>query len=140
MSLRLALSAYRRLDFDFEPVSRPQRAAWRPRSRMSPALTANVVAAYGSGATTRRVASQFGVSRQTVVRQLRAHNVPVRRTEPLSPAAVQEVLRLYESGWSLARVGERFDRSASGVQRILIPAGVPRRSSSTPTSRSIVRP
>jgi hypothetical protein len=100
---------------------------------MSPALTANIVAAYHSGATSRQIAAQFRVSRQTVVRQLRANNVPVRRTEPLSPAAVQEVLRLYESGWSLARVGERFHRSASGVQWILIRAGVPPPSTSAPT-------
>jgi lambda repressor-like predicted transcriptional regulator len=81
------------------------------------------VGAYTAGGRVKKLATEFGIHRDTV------HNI-LKRQGVLRPPGVQpddlpEAVRLYEEGWSMARLAAEFDVSPSTVKRALRKAGAP---------------
>jgi DNA invertase Pin-like site-specific DNA recombinase len=82
-----------------------------------------LIAGYEAGATVYELGERFGISRQTVGKILRRHEVPMRG-RGLSPEQVDEAVRLYEGGWSLARVGNHLAVDPTTVLNRLRERGV----------------
>jgi DNA-directed RNA polymerase specialized sigma24 family protein len=78
---------------------------------------------YQAGATIQQVATQLGVDRKTVSRQLKAQGVTLRLVG-LSSTQIEEAIELYGSGLSLAQVGERLGVDAGTVHARLRERGV----------------
>lgn len=51
---------------------------WRIEARLDEAQTAQLIADYRAGATSRDLAAQFGVSKAAIVRLLRHHGLVIR--------------------------------------------------------------
>lgn len=78
--------------------------------------------AYTAGGRVKKLATEFGIHRDTV------HNI-LKRAGVLGPPGIQledlpETIRLYEDGWSLARVAAKFDVSPNTVNNTLRKTGV----------------
>jgi len=86
-----------------------------------------MLAAYRTGRTMKELATEFGVSRQTVAVHLRRAKAPVRR-RGLSQKQATEVVSLYETGWTSRELAERYGVSTDTVLRTLHRHGVKIRS------------
>lgn len=108
---------------------RPTRPAKQAQKR-GPDGVAELVAAYAAGGRVKKLATEFGIHRDTV------HNILKREGVLRQPGIQQdelpEVVRLYEAGGSMARLAAEFDVSPSTVNRALRKAGTPIRRPSPP--------
>jgi len=111
---------------DTRPPSDPLPKVHKARKRLDPTATAELVAAYEAGATTRELMASYSLGKGAVLRLLRANGAQLRY-QSMTPTEVDEVIRLYAQGLSLAAIGQRFDRNPSSIQHVLIRAGVLRR-------------
>ena len=80
-------------------------------------------ARYEAGATLKAIASDLGISRQSLAHQLRKRGLKLRGRAP-EPHEVDEMRRRYEAGDSLETVGSRLGFSAGTVRTWLIDSGV----------------
>ena len=99
----------------------PARALW-----LNPQQVGRLVERYREGSTVYDLASEFGVARTTVSKQLKAAGVNLR-CGPLSEAEIARATELYLTGVSLVAVGAQLGRHHSGIWRALKAAGIPRR-------------
>jgi AraC-like DNA-binding protein len=79
---------------------------------------------YRAGTKINALASEFQISRTTVMKHVERAGAPRRRGVILEH--LDEARRLYESGWSLAKVGEHFGVDASTVGYTFRKSEVPR--------------
>jgi DNA-directed RNA polymerase specialized sigma24 family protein len=75
----------------------------------------------------KELATEFGVSRQTVAAHLRRAKAPVRR-QGLSQKQATEIVALYEAGWTSRELADRYGVSTDTVLRTLHRQGVKIRS------------
>jgi IS30 family transposase len=122
-SLSRALTAYHRLDLLHLQPRRTVPPAVKTQNRLTDTEIDQAIAGYQAGATLRQLAAQFGVSRHTVGKHLKARGIQLRLSS-LTSAEVQEAIRLYRQGLSLARVGERLGRDDSLIHLTLKRAGI----------------
>jgi DNA invertase Pin-like site-specific DNA recombinase len=116
------------------PEAARPRGSGRPpkqaQKRLDAEGVAELLAAYSAGGRVKRLATEFGIHRDTV------HNILIRegalRPRGIQPNDLPEAIRLYEAGWSLARLAAEFDVSPSTVNRALRRAGIPIRRTGPP--------
>ena len=96
------------------------------RRRLDPAVIAEIVAKYRSGATTPSLCVDHALSKGGLLKLLRDEGVELR-CQPLSDEQVREAAALYESGTSLAAIAAHFDVSYGNVRQAFVRAGVERR-------------
>lgn len=104
--------------------------------RLDPEGVAELVAAYTASGRVKRLATEFGIHRDTVHSILKRRGV--LRLPGIQPNDLPEIIRLYEAGWSLARLANEFDLSPSTVNRALRKAGVPIRRPGPLDARSVI--
>ena len=114
-----------------EPRTESPRPALRRLTRLAEVQVAELVAGYREHVPVKELATQFGISRQTVNAVLRRQGVEQHQLG-LSPAKVTDATRLYRDGWSLARLAQKFGVDGMTVRRYLLIAGVKMR---TPWAR-----
>src|SRR5260370_37735572 len=91
-------------------VSIPVQAATKVKPWVTtPDLVEAIVADYATGATQRTIAAQYGTSKTTVARIVRAA-VPAqdRRAKVLTHAQAQQILDLCRAGATLRSIAVRF--------------------------------
>lgn len=96
------------------------------RRRLDPALVAEIVEKYRSGATTPSLCTEYLISNGGLLNLLRTEGVQLRR-QPLSDQQVREAVALYGNGKSLAAIAVHFDVSYNGVRQALMREGLNRR-------------
>lgn len=104
-----------------EPVDLPP--THRLDQRLSDELIAELVQAYGDGATTAELRQRYGLSQGSVLKLLRDHGVTLR-WQGLSKTDKSTAIELYRDGASLAQLGARFGVSPNVVRRALLATGV----------------
>lgn len=77
------------------------------------------MAGYQGGAKIKELASEFGISRDTVCRHLNRQEIE-RRVQGLRPEDALHAAELHRTGWSLARIGEKFGTTAKTVRTRLL--------------------
>ena len=115
------------------PATRSKRPARPPKQaqkRLDSNGVAELVAAYAAGGRVKKLATEFGIHRDTVHNILKREGV--LRQPGIEPDELPEVVRLYEAGGSMARLAAEFDVSPSTVNRALRKAGTPIRRPSPP--------
>jgi DNA-directed RNA polymerase specialized sigma24 family protein len=101
--------------------SSPERTPKQAQRRLDAEGVAELVAAYAAGGRVTKLATQFGIHRDTVHNILKRQGV--LRSSGIQPGELPEVVRLYEDGWSMARLAAVLDVSPSTVNRALRRAG-----------------
>lgn len=96
------------------------------RRRLNPAVIAEIVAKYRSGATTPSLCVDYTLSKGGLLKLLRDEGVQLR-CQPLSDEQVREATALYKRGKSLEAIAAHFDVSYNGVRQAFVRAGVERR-------------
>lgn len=86
--------------------------------RLTAADQADIAARYSQGASSRRLAESYSVSKTSIVNILREAGVPIRY-QSLDDSQVQELIQCYVAGASLAVVGKIYDVSAETVRNLL---------------------
>ena len=119
--LRMALPRHR-------PAPADAADRYGRRSELSPAEIRAFIDGYEMGKTAKELGAENGVSRQTVVRHLKAQGVTIRH-QPMTAEDAARAAVLYRQGLSLADVGEALDRPPTAIRDVLERAGVPRRDS-----------
>lgn len=104
-----------------KPVTPPP--IHRLDQRLSDKLIAELVRAYGDGATTAELRQRYELSQGSVLKLLREHGVAMR-WQGLNESDKAVVAELYRDGATLAQLGARFDVSPNVVRRALLAAGV----------------
>jgi len=113
------------------PTSRAKTPATRQTrtEHLSPSDVAAIICAYHSGSTTRELAEEFAIHRQTVSRALKKAGVPLRaKTRRLDDDQVAEAAERYDQGWTLAQLADHFDVGRETIRRELIESGLTLRS------------
>jgi DNA-directed RNA polymerase specialized sigma24 family protein len=100
-------------------VSRPQKLA----RRLDAETVRAVVEAYEAGSTSRQLAEQFGLARNSVLTLLRKQGVSIRYPR-LTAEQCAEIVRLYESGLSQVEIAHRFGCDPGNVWHVLERAGL----------------
>lgn len=96
------------------------------RRRLDPAVIAEIVAKYRSGATTPSLCVDHALSKGGLLKLLRDEGVQLR-CQPLSDEQVRDAAALYEHGQSLAAIAAHFGVGYNGVRQAFVRAGVKRR-------------
>ncbi|WP_197023289.1 hypothetical protein [Arthrobacter sp. MA-N2] len=97
-------------------------------TQLSAEQSQEVVADYQTGARVKELAVKYRISRETVSKHLRRHEVTPRKVG-LDERQIKEAIRLYEQGDSLATIGKRMGVTAHTVRSRLVEVGVRMRSS-----------
>lgn len=103
-----------------------EHPAWLLRRRLTPALVAEIVEKYQSGATTPSLCAEYNISKGGLLKMLRQEGAELR-CQPLSTEQVSEAAGLYGRGMSLAAIAEHFGVSYNGVRQAFVRAGIKRR-------------
>jgi transposase-like protein len=114
-----------RLLLDLPRAARPRTLDRPPKQaqrRLDPEGIARLVAAYEAGGRVKRLATEFGIHRDTVHNILKREGV--LRQPGIQPEDLPEAIRLYHDGWSLARLAAEYDVSPSTVTNTLRRIGV----------------
>jgi predicted DNA-binding protein (UPF0251 family) len=115
---------------------KPQpRRSKQKQVRLSPADIDQLIELYVAGKEINDLASQFEISRTTVMKHVERAGAPRRRGVIVEH--LNEARCLYEQGWSLARVGEHFGVDPNTVWYTFRKAGIARRDSH---GRSAIQP
>lgn len=86
------------------------------RKRLPKNLRAEIIEAYQAGATTRHLASTYGVSKTNIEDLL--HRAGTRmRYQPLTPEQITEAQRLHAQGLSTYKIAARFGVAQCTVWR-----------------------
>jgi AraC-like DNA-binding protein len=93
--------------------------------RLEPEEIDHLLNRYHDGTEINALATEFQVSRTTVMKHIDRAGVPRRRN--LIRNRLDEARRLYEQGWSLANVAEHFGVDPGTVGYAFRKAGIPRR-------------
>lgn len=104
----------------------PEQTPRLLRRRLDPALVAEIVEKYRSGATTPSLCAEYLISKGGLLNLLRTEGVQPRR-QPLSDQQVREAAALYGNGKSFAAIAVHFDVSYNGVRQALMREGLNRR-------------
>jgi transposase-like protein len=91
--------------------SRSERPPKQAQRRLDAEGVAELVAAYAAGGRVKKLATQFGIHRDTVHNILKRQGV--LRQPGIQLGELPEVVRLYEEGWSMARLAAELDVSPS---------------------------
>lgn len=100
-----------------------QPRARRSWNRLSDEARNEVAVRYEAGNTTTQLASDYGVSKSTIVGILRERNVVVRR-QALRPEQVSDAAQLYAEGLPLSQVAARLRVNQETMRVAIIAAGV----------------
>lgn len=103
-------------------------AATRVTDRLSTTQRAAVLAAYANKESPSVLATQFGISRQSVINLIDEAGLP-RQIRRMSDEQVDEAIRLYESGFSIAQIVRRVGFSSRAIWHQLNKHGVQMRDS-----------
>ena len=87
--------------------------------RLSPELTAQIIADYKAGVSSEVLTEKYGLGKGPVLRLLHEHGVVMRR-KAVRGDQVEAAVRLYAAGWSCARIAEQLGRHPSTVWKMLI--------------------
>lgn len=82
-----------------------------------------LVARYATGETAAALAGDIGLSKQTIIKLVKAAGVPLQKPRLTAQSAARAV-ELYSQGWSLARVGDELRCDPTTVRNALLKAGV----------------
>lgn len=85
------------------------RAQTKRALQLTATLLEQLVARYNDGATVYDLAIEFGISRNTVSRRLKAVGVQLR-CGPLTQNEIDQAIALYATGLSVATVAKRLNR------------------------------
>lgn len=126
--LSKALKAFRSMQLTGELKRHPRGNPHRQVRHLSPDQCSRLAATYVAGSTVYELAAEFGVSRKTVSRHLKAAGVSMQQSgHTPTNNEVDEMIRLYGSGRSLEAVGQRLGFVARTIERHLDARDVPRR-------------
>ena len=102
--------------------------------------TAQLIAEYRAGDSTRTIGKRYGISHATVAYRLRRLGVlrkrgpvlklraaPQKRRRKPPQALIDQIVAGYQAGATLRGLGERYHYSHTSIKDILEAAGVPRR-------------
>jgi transposase-like protein len=109
--------------------ARHARVVARDRSRsqiqfrMSPAVRAQLAAAYVSGSTIAEIQQEFGLGKASVSKLLRQESVEIRH-HPLAEELLAEAIKLYKTGRSIREVAAELGAAKTTVRESLVKAGV----------------
>ena len=95
------------------------------QNRLDPSEVDRLMQNYRTGTKIEDLATEFQISRTTVMKHVERAGATRRRNIVLDH--LDEAHRLYDQGWSLARVGAHFGVDASTVRYAFRKAGIPRR-------------
>ncbi len=107
-----------------------RQAPGRPKQkqvRLSPADIDRLIELYLAGKEINDLATQFEISRTTVMKHVERAGAPRRRGVIVEH--LDEARKLYERGWSLARIGKYFGVDPNTVWYTFRKLGIPRRDS-----------
>ncbi len=100
--------------------------------RVNDDAKAALLDSYRNGVPASQLASEFGISRQSVNKLAEQAGLP-RRVTRLTQAEKDEIIRLYQSGLGLGAVSKRVGRSKAAVLGILRRAGFRHARDSSPS-------
>lgn len=101
----------------------PTTTSYRTARQLPPSEIDELVEAYQQGATTKELATRFGLWRGTVGKHLKDRGVDTRAPS-VAPEDVQVAARLYQSGWTLGQIAERYGIGDETTRSHLVAAGV----------------
>jgi hypothetical protein len=104
-----------------DAVALPQTQ--RVDRRLSAETIAQLVQAYGDGASTTELRRRYELSQGSVIRILHDHDVEMRG-QGLADEDVPTAAELYRDGATLAQLGGQFGVSPNAIRRALFSAGV----------------
>lgn len=93
------------------------------RRRLSHEAVAQLCTDYQAGATTRELAATYDISKTSVQRLLKEHEVTLRH-QGLTPDQLRDATGLYQAGKSVAQVARTLGLSPSSVYDALKQSGV----------------
>jgi len=89
----------------------------------------SIIEQYKNGSSTRQIAKQYGVNKNTITKFLRENNVTIREKHESLHSVIeknkQEVITLYTGGESSAEIGKKFGVTAPVVIKFLKRWGIP---------------
>lgn len=92
-----------------------------PRHELSEGTADKVLAGYRAGSLVKDIASELGISDDTVYRIVNASGQPLRRSIPrMDEALTNRACELYAQGLSLAKVSLKIGVPATTVKRALL--------------------
>jgi AraC-like DNA-binding protein len=101
--------------------ARPTRSPLRQR-RLEDQEQAQLLVAYNKGVLVNDLAAMFGLSRTTVMANLRRLGAEPRRG--IVDRRIEEATTLSAEGWSLAKLGARYGVNPSTIRLALMKRGV----------------
>jgi hypothetical protein len=108
---------------DDMPVELPPAVGYKTARQLRPAEVDELVDAYQAGATTRELATRFGIWRGTVGKHLEARGIDTRAPK-LQPKDIQEAAKLYQAGWTLNKIARQYRVGYNTIRKRLLKAGV----------------
>ena len=103
---------------DTRESSRQSSTRVQRQHRLAPDAVLDLVRAYEGGATIKRLAAEFQVSRSTIMAHLKRRGVKTRYNR--MEGQLDEARELRAQGWSYARLGKHFSVTAHTVRRVLL--------------------
>jgi transposase len=85
---------------------------------------AEIVLAYQRGASTNKLARQYGCHRHTISNLLKKNGVEVSQSKIKSEETVRQIIALYEQNHIIEEISEQFGVSQSCINRLLHAHGV----------------
>jgi len=89
---------------------------------------ATIIAAYKSGKSTNRIATEYNCHRRTICGILKKHGIEVDQRKIRSEEDVRRVLTLYEGRYTIADIAKQFGVSDNTINQLLHKHGVKIRS------------
>ena len=102
--------------------ARTTRSARQIQHRLTSDEVRRLIELYKQGELIDDLATQFHISRTTIMKHVERAGAPRRRN--LLTRRIDEAQDLYNQGWSLVRIGQHLDVNASTVWHALRRAGV----------------
>jgi DNA-binding NarL/FixJ family response regulator len=107
------------------PPARTTRSPHQIHHRLTTDDVKRLIDLYNQGELIDDLATQFHISRTTVMKHVERAGAPRRRN--LLTRRLEEAQQLYDQGWSLARIGQHLGVNASTVWRTFRNADMPMR-------------
>lgn len=104
------------------PPVRTTRSPRQVHHRLNPDDVERLIDLYAQGELIDILATQFHISRTTVMKHVERAGAPRRRN--LLTHRLDEAQQLYDEGWSLARIGKHLGVNASTVWHAFRKTGV----------------
>lgn len=91
--------------------------------RLPPNTIAQIVDSYRSGASTNQLCKQYGLSKGSMMKVLRDHDVPTR-FQPMTSDEIDSAVALYAEEYSLRTISLKLGKSKGSVWKALYEHGV----------------